>query len=120
MYRVGKLYKANFYMNKKGTDFKREIKSILNHIYKEKIIDYPIKVHWEFYYKGNYGRDCDSGIKISKDSLQGVVYTDDNLIKKEMLEIFEPAQKDSITVKVYRLSDKELAYIEKKKKNMEV
>lgn len=59
----------------------------------------------------------DGSIKICHDILQNVVYKDDNQVKKVMIELFEPCNKDQIIVKVYKLSEKELKHIEDKKNN---
>lgn len=45
-------------MADKGRNFKKEMKEILSEIYKEKVIDFPVKTRWEFFYKGAYGRDA--------------------------------------------------------------
>lgn len=120
LYQSGKVYKdkktgrlkSSFYMSKKGTDFKKEMRTILRKLYKEKPVEYLVKIHWQFFYKGKRGGDWDSGVKISNDCLEGIVFNDDNQIKKSMVELFEPAEKDQVRIKIYKLTEKELNYIE--------
>ena len=108
---------SHLYMDVKGHEFKRDMKRIIKAIYDGKVIDNPCKVHFQFFYKGNLGRDFDSGLKITTDSLQKTLIKDDNLIKIGLIEMFEPSKQNEVRIFITELNSEELSRIEKMKDN---
>jgi len=111
---------SHLYMSKQGHQFKKDMERMIKEIYKECPVDYPVDMWTQFFYKGRRGRDVSSGVKILEDSLNELVYKDDNQIRKHTLEIFEPAEEDEVRIFLRPMSEEQLARIERMCKNKEV
>ena len=94
-------------MSKEGTEFKREMSLMLKEILKSEPVDCELDVWIQFFYKGNYGRDIDSGVKITLDSLNNQAWKDDNQIKKLTVELFEPSSQNEIRVWIKEFTTKQ-------------
>lgn len=102
VYKVAGGYKANFYMNKKALDFKKEIRFQAKKKYREDPVKENLYVCVDFLYKHNYGRDIDNGLKLLFDALQGVVYEDDNQIIEMKVSKRECRVENKIKVTIFR------------------
>jgi len=94
-------------MSEAGHNFKFEMAMLINGIYKGEPLEGRVKVYMEFHYKHNRGRDIDSGLKITLDSLNEALYKDDNQIRELMIKIYEGEDEgvfeDKIIVKVAKI-----------------
>jgi Holliday junction resolvase RusA-like endonuclease len=76
-------------------------------MYRGKPLKGRLKVYLEFHYKHSRGRDIDSGLKITMDSLNKALYDDDNQVRELMIKIFEGKEEgvfeDKIIFKVAKL-----------------
>jgi len=100
VYKAGKSYKANFYMNKKGKEFKTALYRAAKKQYNGDVLTTPIKMFVRCEYKYKYGKDVDNSLKLILDALQGVVYEDDNQVEKLLVEKQEGCEEDKIIIKI--------------------
>ena len=104
-----------WYITKKGKEFKEMIKNL---DYKWKITTKPIKMNIKLFFPTKRRQDIDNYNKVLLDSLQGIIYEDDNQIVDLRVKKFYEKNKPKTIIRIEELSSQSLPDIANvKKKN---
>ncbi len=104
---LNSLYRVSFhkhvYMVKKAKEWKSEFQQIIKEQYKEKPIETSVAITMIFSFNDNKLLDLDNLLKITADSLKGIVFKDDHLIVSLSAHKKMNQQADHITIVVDKL-----------------
>lgn len=88
------------YMKKDAKDLKEQYQWEAKSQWKKKPLTDEIAVSIKLFFKDHRRRDWDNWHKISCDALTGIVWEDDNQIRKATVEMYHDKQKPRIEIEI--------------------
>lgn len=93
---------GRMYMNKLGMDRKKDYQWQCKSQWKGDPVFYPLDIEVKIYFGDKRKRDIDNYGKLLWDSMKGIVYGDDNQIRKVSTELFYSKEKPRIELKIIK------------------